>query len=168
MKFIKIGLLVLFCIMALLGGLFLWLIFPRDQPITLSFLGYRLASNNLQVASFSMSNHSSRPVAYLADGPSAPHYYLTRQLFHDRNTGVIAVTNYNMWFSSYATQLTLPPNGTVTFVVPITAGITDVTVGVQYLPNRRPLHQLSRDVASSLTGGPSERYRNVELKAPFK
>ena len=151
MRFIKISLLVVLCVVSLIAALFIWFTLPRSHPITLSFLGYAPGSNGLPVGSFRVSNHSAQPIIYLADGPSAPHYSLARVLFHDPTTGMMAATNYNMWFSLYATQLTLPPGGTVTFPVPMIAGVTDVAVGFHYLPQHGPLREAAKEIEIWLT-----------------
>jgi len=167
MKLAKIIFLVFLCMLSGFGALILYMMPPRNHPITLAFLGYGIASNGVPVAYFSMSNHSSQPVEYFGEGPSVPFYYLARVLFHDTNSGAIVFTNYHL-VSTATTQATILPRGSVTFPVPMVAGTTDIKVGVQYLPRPGPVRALIRDVQISLTRRWSESYVNVELQAPFR
>ncbi len=135
-------------------------------PLTLTFLGYSPGSNGQQVASFCMSNSSSRPLMYLAEGPPLPCYYYTSLQFHDANTGWTGVTNYRTPFLVPATRAFLPPGSGVTFKVPMAAGTNGVKVGVHYVPPRGGLSRMAKKLEVSLTG--RSEYENVELKAPFQ
>lgn len=167
MRLIKVIFFVL-CVGSVIAVSFLWLNRSRHAPLTLSFIGYNAGTNGLLIASFCASNHSARPVAYMADGPSAPHYSLIRQIFHDPNTGLRMSTNYNAWFSFYPTQLTLLPGGSVTFPVPMVAGTNDTFVGINYLPERSSLDEAAKSIQLFLTGRYAESLPSVVLQGPFE
>ncbi len=142
---------------------------PPGYPLTFTFLGYSLGSNGEQIASFCMSNHSSKPVIYLTESPSLPYYYYSSLQFHDLKTGWTGVTNYRSVLSTSVTQASLLPRGSITFPVPMIAGTSDVKVGVHYVPHHVPLlSKMAQIVESSLMGNSSESYDNLELTAPFK
>jgi hypothetical protein len=167
MKFIKASLWVLVCLVSIIGVLYLWVRPPRSHPITLSFLGYGPLSNGLPVGLFVMSNSSKRSIEYFGDGSVNPYYHYTRPLTNF-GPNVHAITNYHQLPSVYGTQLTLPPKGSITFPVLMTAGTTDVTVSICYLRPPGAIRKTVRGIQSSLSGRWSEEYQNVDLKAPFK
>jgi len=168
MRITKMSMSLFLGIIVLVTGLLLLSKSPPHYPLTLTFLGYSLDSNSQRTASFCMSNHSGKPVVYLAEGPSLPHYYYTSQPFHDTKTGWTGVRDYRSPISTSIAQASLLPNCSITFQVPLTAGISNVKVGIHYVPHHFPLRSKLVQILELITGSAAQAYENLELLTPFR
>jgi len=145
----------------------------RNPPLNASFLRLDSIPDGSQIAYYSLSNHTDKPVEMIVDDHSLPYYFEYKFTRIDEHR--FSSTNYNLEAFFHSHSSSLPPNSAVTFPVRLPTGTTGYQIYLCYQREKTELEVRFREIQAYVTRPPdgphttvSDPYQNFYLPMPWE